>query len=289
MKPVNILSVDLEDWFHICGVERQLPCSQWHTLESRVATNTRVILDLLAQHHVRATFFVLGFVADRHPHLIRSIAAAGHDIAVHGYNHQQVYRLTPAQFRQDLRQAVGTVSAITGQAVRGFRAPEWSIRDDSLWALDILQQEGFAYDSSMTPLPIIGNPHYPHVPHRKQLARGHIWEIPPLVARTRLGNLPIGGGWGLRMFPYGLIRKAINALNAQGHPAVIYLHPREFDQNNPQVALPLIKRFVLEARIETTAKRLSRLLDDFQFASMTHFLNQISAATGSTGNNRPLI
>jgi len=272
MKAFNILSVDLEDWFHICGVERHLPASRWDTLESRVDINTRLILDLLAQRQTKATFFILGYVADRHPLLIRAIADQGHEIAVHGYSHQQVYRMTPAQFRQDLRKAVRTVSAITKEKVLGFRAPEWSIRDDSLWALDILLEQGFTYDSSMTPLPIIGNPQYPSIPHRKKLATGYLWELPPLVARTRLGNLPIGGGWGLRVFPYRLITNAIKKLNAQGHPAVIFLHPREFDRNNPRVSLPWAKRFVLEACIEPTIKRLNRLLDDFQFSSMAHFL-----------------
>jgi len=274
MTALNILSVDLEDWFHICGVERQLPASRWDTLESRVDTNTRMILDLLAQRQVQATFFILGYVADRHPLLIRTIADQGHEIAVHGYSHQQVYRMTPVQFRQDLRRAVRTIAAITGKKVNGFRAPEWSIRDDSLWALDILREEGFTYDSSMTPLPIIGNPQYPSIPHRKNLAAGHLWELPPLVARTRLGNLPIGGGWGLRVFPYRVISKAIRQLNNQGHPAVIFVHPREFDRNNPRVSLPLAKRFVLEACIEPTVKRLTRLLDDFHFSSMARFLEQ---------------
>jgi polysaccharide deacetylase family protein (PEP-CTERM system associated) len=274
MTAMNILSIDLEDWFHICGVERHLPASRWDTLESRVDINTRMILDLLAQRQVKATFFILGYVADRHPLLIRNIAAQGHEIAAHGYSHEQVYRMTPVQFRQDLRKAVQAIAAITGKKVYGFRAPEWSIRDDSLWALDILCEEGFTYDSSMTPLPIIGNPQYPSIPHRKLLAAGPLWELPPLVARTRVGNLPIGGGWGLRVFPYRLIKKSISELNAQGHPAVIFLHPREFDRNNPRVALPLAKRFVLEACIETTAKRLMRLLDDFQFSSMAYFLKQ---------------
>jgi polysaccharide deacetylase family protein (PEP-CTERM system associated) len=274
MTSLNILTVDLEDWFHICGVEQHLPSANWDNLESRVVQNTHRILDLLAQHHVKATFFILGYIGKRHPHLIREITAQGHDIAAHGFSHQQVYRMTPDQFREDLRRAVGTLTSLTGQAVNGFRAPEWSIRDDSLWALDILLEEGFTYDSSMTPLPIIGNPNFPKTPFRKKLARGYIWEIPPLVASTRLGNLPIGGGWGLRVFPYRLIRKTIRDLNNAGHPAVIYLHPREFDRANPKVALPVLKRFVVDARIEHTDKRLMRLLNDFQFVPMMHFLNQ---------------
>ena len=281
MTLTNILSVDLEDWFHICGVEGRLPASHWDSLESRVEVNTRKILDLCRAHDITATFFILGYVADRHPRLIRAIVEQGHEIAVHGYAHQRVYRMTPAHFRKDLRKAIRAITALTGCGINGFRAPEWSIRDDSLWALDILLEEGFTYDSSMAPLPIIGNPNYPRVPHQRQLAAGPLWELPPLVAPTLVGNLPIGGGWGLRVLPYRLIRNTIKALNAQGHPAVIFLHPREFDRNNPRVALPLEKRFVLEARIERTGTRLARLLQDFRFSSAAHFLDRTrkSAAT----------
>lgn len=274
MTRTNILSVDLEDWFHICGVEGRLPATHWDSLESRVEVNARKILDLLRANDITATFFILGYVADRHPGLIRAIVEQGHEIAVHGYSHKRVYRMTPEHFRQDLRKAVRVITALTGSGVRGFRAPEWSIRDDSLWALDILLEEGFTYDSSMAPLQIIGNPNYPRIPHQRQLAAGPIWELPPLVAPTRVGNLPIGGGWGLRVLPYRMIRDTIKALNTQGHPAVIFLHPREFDHQNPRVALPLAKRFVLEARIERTAARLARLLKDFQFSSAAHFLDQ---------------
>jgi polysaccharide deacetylase family protein (PEP-CTERM system associated) len=274
MTITNILSIDLEDWFHICGVEARLPASRWDSLASRIDANTRKILKVLKIHNITATFFALGYVADRHPRLIRAIVDDGHEIAVHGYLHQQVYRMTPAQFRQDLRNAIRAITALTGSGLKGFRAPEWSIRDDSLWALDILLEEGFAYDSSMAPLPIIGNPDYPRIPHRRKLASGHIWELPPLVASTRLGNLPIGGGWGLRVLPYRLIRNAIRALNTQGYPAVIFLHPREFDRANPRVSLPLEKRFVLEARIQRTPTRLARLLKDFRFSSFSHFLDR---------------
>jgi polysaccharide deacetylase family protein (PEP-CTERM system associated) len=269
MTVENILTVDVEDWFHICGVERLLPEVSWPRLESRVTTNTMKILEVLRQKRVKATFFVLGFVAERHPDLIEEIDRAGHEIATHGYAHRRVYTMSPGRFRQDLLRAVSILSAITGTPVKGYRAPEWSIRDDSLWALDILQQEGFEYDSSMAPLPIIGNPDYAMIPHRLTLDHGHLWELPPLAAATPLVNLPLGGGWGLRVFPYSLIRSTILKLNKQGQPAVIFLHPREFDRDNPRVRLPLVKRFVLDARIERTGERLERLLNDFDFTSVS--------------------
>jgi len=271
----NILTIDVEDWFHICGVEKLIPEASWPELESRVTTNTKKILTVLQQGGVKATFFVLGFVAERYPDLIKEISRAGHEIATHGYAHRRVYEMSPSSFRHDLKNAVNTLSGITGYPIKGYRAPEWSIRNDSLWALDILQQEGFEYDSSMAPLPIIGNPKYATIPCKVMLDQGHLWEFPPLVRKTPLVNLPLGGGWGLRTFPYTVIRSTIRKLNDQGHPAVIYLHPREFDLDNPRIALPLATKFVLDARIERAGKRLDRLLEDFRFAPISIFWERL--------------
>jgi len=211
-------------------------------------------------------------VAEKHPDLIMAIKSAGHEIASHGYAHGRVYTMTPDAFRRDLLKASEILYKITGSDVKGFRAPEWSIRDDSLWALDVLQQEGFAYDSSMAPVPIIGNSDYAVIPHRRALKQGGLWEFPPLVAPTPLVNLPIGGGWGLRVFPYRLIRTVLRKLNRQGQPGLIYLHPRELDPDNPRIRLSLAKKFVLEARLERTEKRLLRLLNDFKFTTVSNFL-----------------
>ncbi len=269
MNIENILTVDVEDWFHICGVENVLSESVSSQLHSRVAENTLKILKVLDTKGIFATFFILGVVADRHPDLVRFIQNAGHEIATHGYAHQRVYTMTPELFRNDVNRSVRAITQITGLPVLGYRAPEWSIQNDALWALDILQQEGFAYDSSMAPLPIIGNPAYTTVPHLLSLKKGKLWEIPPLVATTPLLNLPLGGGWGLRTFPYALIRSTIRKLNRQGQPALIYLHPREFDPETPRIRLPLMKMFVLHAGLERTGKRLARLLDDFKFTTVT--------------------
>ena len=274
MTSRNILTIDVEDWFHICGVKELIPEVIWSQLESRVSINTMKILDILSRKGVKATFFVLGFVAEAHPDLIIKIQGEGHEIATHGYAHMQVYVMTPDMFRKDLKKSVSIISGITGHPVKGYRAPEWSIRDDSLWALDILSREGFEYDSSMAPLPIIGNPKYPKIPHRLTLDQGELWEFPPLVGSTPLVNLPLGGGWGLRVFPYRLISSAIRNLNAQGQPAVIYFHPREFDPANPNIRLPWAKRFVLDARFVRAEKRLQRLLEDFRFTSVSDVLKK---------------
>ena len=285
MTVENILSVDLEDWYHICGVEGRIPKDSWPRLESRVIPNTLRILEMLGTKRVRATFFVLGFVAEKYPDLIREIKRAGHEIASHGYAHRRVYTMTPAAFRRDLNKASEILYKVAGCAVKGYRAPEWSIRDDSLWALDILQQEGFEYDSSMAPLPIIGNPDYAIIPHRLTLEKGHLWEFPPLVGKIPLVSLPMGGGWGLRIFPYSLIRSCMRKLNNQGQPALIYVHPRELDSDNPQIRLPPAKEFVLNARLVKTERRLARLLDDFDFTTVSDFLFKRGVGGGAV---RPL-
>jgi polysaccharide deacetylase family protein (PEP-CTERM system associated) len=259
------MTVDLEDWFHICGVQDLLPRREWHHLEERVQSAADRILSRFEHAGLRATFFVLGYVAERHPDLVRRIARAGHEIASHGYWHRRIYTMTPEAFREDLRKSREVLEDATGSPVRGFRAPEWSIRDDSLWALDLLAEEGFAYDSSMAPLPVIGNPQYPQTAHTMERAGRILWEFPPLVLASPVINLPAGGGWGLRFFPYTLIQRAIQRHNKNGRPAMIYLHPREFDPRTPAIPLPFLKKLVLSARWETTEKRLDRLLKDFSF------------------------
>ena len=277
MTVENILTVDLEDWFHICGIRHIIPETLWPRLEGRVTGNTLKILDFLKKRGVKATFFVLGFIAERYPDLIKEIQSKGHEIASHGYGHRRVYTMSPHAFREDVRKASDIIFRITGLKVRGFRAPEWSIRDDSLWALNILKEEGFEYDSSMAPLPIVGNPHFAKSPKILSLDKGSLWEFPPLVRPTPFFNLPMGGGWGLRVFPYSHIRSTIKRMNRNGLPAMIYVHPREFDRENPRITLPWAKRFVLNARLERTDKRLERLLNDFRFAPTWTVLKRLNA------------
>jgi polysaccharide deacetylase family protein (PEP-CTERM system associated) len=276
MEMENILTVDLEDWFHICGVKEIMSESSWSGLESRVIANTERILELLYSEDTLATFFILGFIAHKNPDLITRIHAAGHEIATHGYAHQAVYTMTPESFEEDIKRACDVISGITGQPVKGYRAPEWSIRDDSLWALEILREKGFEYDSSMTPLPIIGNQSYPRIPHLIQLDAGKLWEFPPMVVKTGLVNLPFGGGWGLRIFPYFLIKAAVRRMNREGSPALFYLHPREFDPCVPDFSLPIIKRLVLNARIHRTETTVNRLLNDFSFSTIAKAIKSLN-------------
>ena len=268
---LNAITVDVEDWFHICDIETILPPSQWDRCESRVERNVTKILEILSKNRVFGTFFVLGYVARRNPGVIKMIAEEGHEIASHGFGHIQVYKMTQDEFERDLARSKRVIEEVADGDIFGYRAPEWSIRKgrrNSLWALHILAANGFRYDSSIAPLRIIGIPSAPRKPYTIRTDRGKIEEFPPLVKNTLVGNLPIGGGWGLRIFPYGMVRRAIGDLNGQGIPAVIFLHPSEFDPEPLKTPLPLVKRFVSRGKIKSTEERLERLLKDFPFGAI---------------------
>jgi peptidoglycan-N-acetylglucosamine deacetylase len=275
---VNILTVDLEDWFHICEVEELLPRKHWDQLPSTVVTDTTKLLEHLHAFGARATFFVLGYVAQRHPELIARIHHLGHEIAYHGWDHELVYRLTPRELGGVLRRGVACLRAITGTRPVGFRAPQWSINDRSNWALEVLAAEGFEYDSSRAPLRFIGNEAYPRHPHRLQTPAGCLWELPPLVMPTPWGNYPAGGGWGLRCLPYPVLHYRVRCLNRRLLPALFYFHPRELGRQKTVSGLPRVKKFVVHAGIWSTQHQLIRLLNRFQFASVAQVLDTIQSA-----------
>jgi polysaccharide deacetylase family protein (PEP-CTERM system associated) len=274
----NILTVDVEDWYHICDIEGILPRSSWDRCESRILTYVEKILTLFSRFNVKATFFILGYAAERTPDVVKMIHSEGHEIASHGYGHVQVYKQEKDEFLLDLLQSKDIIEGIIRSdrgRVIGYRAPEWSIckgKRDSFWALDLLAQNGFIYDSSIAPLHFIGIPNAPRTPYTLSTPYGEIREFPPLVMRSPLGNLPVGGGWGLRIFPYQSIRRTVDRLNRLGHPALIFCHPSDFDALPPKIALPWIKRFVCYGKIKTTEERMIRLLNDFKFASIQEVL-----------------
>lgn len=271
----NLLTVDVEDWYHICDVEHILPRSSWDQCESRLLFNLEKILNLLNRYQVKATFFVLGYVAERNPEAVKMIDREGHEISSHGYSHLQVYKQTREEFLNDLLRARNLIEHLTEKRVTGYRAPQWSIgkgKQESFWALDVLAQSGFLYDSSIAPLRFIGIPNAPQTPYTVSTPYGEIREYPPLILPSPLGNLPIGGGWGLRIFSYGTIRRRIEALNRRGHPALIFLHPSDFDSFRPPVRLPWIKRFVCYGKIHSTEERLIQLLNDFEFTMVREVL-----------------
>lgn len=271
----NIFTVDLEDWFHVCGV-RALSREQWSRLPSRVDSTTRWLLDALDASGVRATFFVLGWIADQHPQLVAAVRSAGHEIGSHGYDHLRAYDLTPDAFARDLRRSVAALKAIDLPNVTAFRAPEWSINDRSLWALGTLAYEGFEIDASMAPVRIVGSPAYPRHPHVRQTASGNITEVPPLVA-DRFGQaMPLGWGWGLRMSSPGRVLRRIEEVNRTGLPAVLTVHPWEVDVDPPRVRLPATLHFAHYFRLEGFRNRLRSILNGATFGAMG------SHATAST-------
>lgn len=288
----NILTVDVEDWYHICDIEHILPRSSWDRCESRILINVEKILSLLSGFKVKATFFILGYVAERTPGVVKMIYAEGHEIGSHGYGHVQVYKQEKEEFLRDLLQSKDIIEGIIRSdrgKVIGYRAPEWSIckgKRDSFWVPDLLVQNGFLYDSSIAPLRFIGIPDAPKIPYTLSTPHGEIREFPPLVMRSPLGNLPIGGGWGLRIFPYQSIRRTIEGLNRLGHPVLIFCHPSDFDTHPPRISLPWIKRFVCYGKIRTTEERMTRLLSDFEFTTARSFLGSHPVRGSSVDHGR---
>ena len=265
---MNAFTVDLEEWFHICGAGGRLAPANWDALPSRVVANTRDLLALLETCGVSATFFVVGWVADRHPELIADIQACGHEIGAHSFAHRRVYELSPDAFAEDLDRNLRALRAAGVATIRGFRAPEWSINDRSLWALDTLVRKGFAFDSSMTPLRLIGNPSYPHVRHTRATPHGPIEEFPPLVGRRLGQNVPLGGGWGLRLSRPRTVIREIEKRNSLGQGTTLFVHPWEIDDDPPRALLGPAAHFVHYAGLGGFRHRLAEVLRRVPFGPM---------------------
>ena len=258
--PRNVLSVDVEEWFHICGVGGALAPEHWPALPSRVVATTDRLLEMLDRADARATFFVLGYVAERHPALVQRIMQAGHEIGSHGHMHERVYTLTPSAFEADLDRSLAVLRGCGVGTIAAFRAPEWSINDRSLWALDVLARKGVRLDSSMAPMRVVGNPSYPQVPHRRETTAGPIMEYPPAVQRRFGWLMPFGGGWGLRMSRPRAVLRRLEARAKAGLTSVFWVHPWEIDDEPPAVRLPADKHFAHYFRLDGFAGRLETIL-----------------------------
>jgi polysaccharide deacetylase family protein (PEP-CTERM system associated) len=274
----NCLTVDVEEWFHVCGVGGPLAVEHWDELPSRVVETTNDLLDLLDACGVRGTFFVLGWIAARYPRLVADIVKAGHEIGSHGHFHRRVYELTPEAFSEDLESSRAALSQAGVRSVHGYRAPEWSINGRSLWALDLLARSGFVFDSSMAPMRIVGDPSYPQVPHARSTAFGDVMEFPPLVDRRFGHNMPLGGGWGFRMTDPRRILKAIEDRNGRGIPVAVVVHPWEIDPDPPRVKLPLAKSFAHYFQLGGFRDRLEQVIRGARFAPMGEVLGLGSLA-----------
>ncbi|WP_298268508.1 polysaccharide deacetylase family protein [Geobacter sp.] len=271
MTVPNALTIDVEEWFHVCGLPGEPAPLQG---EERVVAAVERILSLLADCRARATFFVLGCVAEQHSALVPAIAAAGHEIASHGWSHRLVTGLTPAEFRDEVRRTGDLLERQTGRRPTGFRAPQWSLcRKRTPWAFPILREEGYRYDASLSPLPFVGNRRGPRGPHAIATPAGEIMEFPPLVTPTPFGNLPTGGGWGFRFFPERIIVATIGRLNRRGMPAVLFLHPREMDPAGPRLPLSPLRSFVAYGPRRSAEGRLRSLLGRFEFTTLAHLVD----------------
>lgn len=274
---VNAFTVDVEDYFQVAALAPAIERASWPQRESRVERNTGVLLDLLAERGIHGTFFVLGWIAERHPDLIRRIAAAGHEIACHGFSHQLVYEQTPEEFREETARSKSTLEDLSGSAVIGYRAASFSITRRSLWALDVLIDLGFEYDSSIFPIrhDRYGIPGADPRPSRLTAPSGRTLAEFPLSAASYLGvRVPVSGGGYFRLLPYLVTRSGLRQINGSGErPFAFYLHPWEIDPQQPRVRVGWLSRFRHYTNLDRCESRLRRLLEEFRFASMREVLH----------------
>lgn len=270
-KIVNALTVDVEDYFHVSAFADHIDPRDWDHLESRVARNTDSVLRIFDDHGAQATFFVLGWVAERHPDLIRRIADAGHEIASHGFSHKRVHEQSAEEFRADIRRTKSLLEDIGGGSVQGYRAASFSISDETRWAFEILAEEGYLYSSSLYPIrhDHYGSPDAPRFAHRPIENRTLI-EIPVSTTVVFDRNFPCGGGGYFRLLPYEISRWAMRRVNrADGEPCIFYFHPWEIDTQQPrQTNAGRKARFRHYTNLHRMEGRLRRVLDDFDWDRM---------------------
>lgn len=266
----------MEDWFHTSALEPYISFESWDRLESRLIANIHRILEILEAHQTRATFFVLGWVAERHPHLIREIDALGHETCSHGLRHRLIYDLTPGQFRDFVGRSKKILEDLVGKPVRGYRATSFSIVNKTLWALDVIQEAGFIYDSSIFPIShhdIYGLRGCPRFPFKHE---NGLIEIPPSTVKIFNKNIPFGGGGYFRLYPYWLTARGIRRLNQQGYPAMVYLHPWELDPTCPRVRQADRRtRFRQYVNLAQTESRLARLLKEFRWSAVQPYVERM--------------
>lgn len=269
-KPMHCLTFDVEEHFQVTAFESPMRRRHWDQFESRVERNTAKILELLEPYKARATFFILGWVAERHPLLVRKLAEQGHEIASHGYAHEVITAQTPEHFREDIRKAKQILEDTTGLPVHGYRAPSFTITAETQWALPIIAEEGYLYDSSVFPVrhDRYGMPDANPWCHQVETRSGFLWEVPLSTLKVGGLRLPIAGGGYLRLYPYGVLRWMLRRVEAQGHPLVLYLHPWELDPQQPRMNGPLLSKFRHYVNLHKTERRLAGLLNDFSFAPL---------------------
>ncbi len=266
----HYLSFDVEEHFHVSAFASPMRRRHWDCFESRVERNVQKILALLDEHEIRTTFFVLGWVAERHPRMIRDLVKQGHEVASHGYAHELVTAQTPALFREDVRKTKRILEDVTGTSVLGYRAPSFTITTETQWALPILVEEGYAYDSSIFPVfhDRYGVPGATPWCHELSTVSGPLWEIPPSSFGAFGLRVPVAGGGYFRLFPYPVLRIMLKRLEKDGYPLVMYFHPWELDPAQPRMQGTLTSQIRHYLNLEKTESRLKCLLQDFAFCPL---------------------
>jgi len=273
---LNTLTIDLEDYFHVSNFEGHIPRNRWEVMPLRIEESTMKVLELLSLYRIRATFFVLGWIAERMASLIRKIRSEGHEIASHGYDHRLAYEMSPEEFRADIRKSKSAIEDAIGESICGYRATSYSIIRRNLWCLQILSEEGFLYDSSIFPVfhDRYGVPAWDRFP---KLVKGNnfsIFEVPPSTLKIFGYNLPIAGGGYLRLFPIQFIAYCIKRINmVENNPAVVYFHPWELDPEQPRMNLSFVKAFRHYNNLSNTANKVAFLLKNFKFSSISEIFN----------------
>jgi polysaccharide deacetylase family protein (PEP-CTERM system associated) len=271
-KILNAFTVDVEDYYHVSGFERWIRREQWDGFESRVVSNTRRVLELLDRFGVKATFFVLGWVARRHPEIVREIHRCGHEIGSHGFWHRLIYRQSPEDFRKDLCESRRVLEDIIDEEVIAYRAPSFSITSQSRWAIDILVQEGFRIDSSVYPIrhDRYGMPGASREVHRITSPSGTICEFPPSVAKLAGFRVPVGGGGYFRLYPLPWTCRLLQQINnIEGWPFLIFIHPWEVDPGQPRIReASALARFRHYVNLSGTERKLESLLSRFRFGPL---------------------
>ena len=265
---LNVLSVDVEDYFHVEAFASHIRREQWDSYPPRVERNMALILELFDRHRVKATFFILGWVAEKFPALAKQIASGGHEVGCHGYAHRHLLKMTPQEFRTDIQKASGVLTGQTGQPVRCYRAPSFSIVRQTTWALEILAEEGFVFDSSIFPVrhDLYGMPDAERFPHWLNA----VFEFPPSTIRRWNHNVGIGGGGYLRFMPYGLTHWGLQHINeVDKQPAMVYFHPWEIDPGQPRIQARFRSRLRHYTNLATMEDKITRLLRNFRFSTLS--------------------
>ncbi|MBV2121543.1 MAG: DUF3473 domain-containing protein [Candidatus Thiodiazotropha sp. (ex Ctena orbiculata)] len=279
-RQINAITVDVEDYYQVSAFNKQVTKADWEGYESRIYDNTHRILKIFDDNSIKGTFFVLGWVAERNQKLITEISELGHEVACHGYSHDLVYNQTPDKFLEETRKSKAILEDIIGKPIKGYRAASYSITEKSLWALDILTECGFSYDSSIFPImhDRYGIPGAKTMPHRLKTAKGNeIIEFPLSTVGIAKRRLPVSGGGYFRLFPYWLSKAGLNRVNRNDQmPFIFYMHPWEIDEGQPKIKSSRLSEFRHYNNIDKFESRLLKLVRDFEFSTVSDVLQRMN-------------